>query len=315
MRKLCSHKAGYNQFPSSLTLKHHSYCHLMLIRILTLLIFSVCAGDSSAAETTDLVDSSVGTLPIIITVPHGGMKRVPGVEVRSKPTTQKFNIGTDRGTSEFSKLLIKELSTSLKGEPYVVRADFSRKYIDPNRAPEGAYEVPAAKPIYDTYHSRIREFIAEIKKKFPNGSLLLDIHGHPLPAYDDTFVRGTDNGLSVAKMIEKHGPDSLIGPKSVFGVLQAKGHKVHPPNTPMGKPVEDLRLQGSFTIRTYGSHTEQGIDALQVEMGSKLRSPKVMPELARDFAEAITVFHNTYLVGTPSKTSESSTTSSKETSQ
>jgi N-formylglutamate amidohydrolase len=261
----------------------------MSIRILAFLMVNFLVRDLSAAESTNLIYSKSGDLPILLTVPHGGKETVPGVRVRISGL-----LATDTHTMEMSELLIERLSISLKGKPYVVMAKFSRKYIDANRSAEEAFEDPPAKPVYSDYHNRIRAFITELKKKFPNGALLFDIHGQS--AIPDAFVRGTRNGLTVTKMIKQHGAESLIGPKSIFGVLQSQGYNVFPLNTPLGKPPEDVRFQGGFTVFTYGSHTADGIDAIQLEIGRKLRSSNTTSKIVDDLAEAITIFYKTYLV-------------------
>ena len=96
-------------------------------------------------------------------------------------------IGTIREASAKIAALATRVEKLLGAPPYLVAARFSRKYIDANRIEAEAIESPQAKPVYDAYHEQIRQF------------------------------------RTVAALLEKHGPDALIGPKSVFGAVEAKG--------------------------------------------------------------------------------------------
>jgi len=254
-------------------------------RRLFLALICGLAGPACAADAENLVIARAGNLPILLVAPHGGREAVPGVPVRGSGVTS-----TDARTTELALALAKRLKDVLGAEPYVVAARFSRKYIDANRAEAEAFESPEAKPAYEAYHNRIRAFVSEIRRRFPRGGLLLDIHGQS----DDpgTVSRGTQNGATVAALLRQRGETALVGPQSVFGVLQGKGYTVFPPNTPVGSPREFRKLNGGYTVRTYGSGTPDGIDAIQVEVGRDLRTD---PKFIDALAQAVVVFHKAYL--------------------
>lgn len=240
---------------------------------------------AQSAAASDLVLSRAGTLPILLTVPHGGNRPVPNVPPRTRGITS-----TDGYTIEIAQDVAKHLEASLGARPYLVAARFTRKHIDANRAPAQAYESPHAKAAYDAYHGEIRRFIGEIKERFPKGALLLDLHGQS----DDPAVlhRGTQNGATVAVLLRRHGPDALTGPKSIFGAIAGKGFQVFPPNGPIGFPPEDKRFNGGYTVQQYGSRSAEGIDAIQLEPGRDLRRD---PRFAAALGDAIATFHRAYL--------------------
>lgn len=211
--------------------------------------------------------------------------RVSGISIRTQG--QK---ATDTKTFELTKALGKELNDLFGSTPYVVAAKFRRKYIDANRPEAEAFEDPRAKPLYEDYHAHIREFVNELRKQNSPGALLIDIHGQS----DDvsTVHRGTRDGLTVKRLLKQHGIVSLTGPKSILGKLQAAGYAVFPPNTALGRPLEDRRFRGGYTVITYGSHNSDGIDAIQLEIGSNLRKS---PKFARDLAQAMAAFYKSYL--------------------
>lgn len=254
-------------------------------RFLFALLAAGVAGSALAADLSELILARAGNLPILLTAPHGGDKSVPGVPPRSRGTT-----GTDTHTLEIAQELHAQLAKRLGAQPYLVAARFSRKYIDANRAEAEAIESPAAKPAYEAYHGRIRQFVAEIRQKFPKGGVLIDLHGQA----EEPFVlhRGTRNGRTVAALLEKHGPDALTGPKSILGVVASRRYKVFPPpGAPIGNPEEDRRYNGGHTVATYRSRGGEGLDAIQLELGSILRTDRSFTPV---LADAIAVFYRSY---------------------
>lgn len=116
-------------------------------------------------EETNLVGRHRGTLPVILGCPHNGEKSPAGVPVRSgsDPGCPPIRINGDGHTREITTGVAQRLLDIFGEAPYVVIAEFHRKYIDanrPDRARNCAYEVPDAQQYYDEYHdnpSQLRE--------------------------------------------------------------------------------------------------------------------------------------------------------------
>jgi hypothetical protein len=246
--------------------------------------------DGQAVQTSDLVRVEAGTMPILLTAPHGGTAEVPGVPERT--TGNRLH---DTRTRELTESVLGKLGSMFCERPYSVVALFHRRYIDANRAEAEAYEHPDARPHYLAYHQAVRQFVNDIQARYPQNSILLDIHGQSTGP--DTIYRGTHNTTTVTQLLTRHGPAALIGPNSIFGRLQASGVDVFPSNTPLGQPREDSQWFTGYTIRTYGSHQPDGIDAIQIENGSNLRQSSSLDRLAQQMADAISVFYTTYLQG------------------
>jgi N-formylglutamate amidohydrolase len=260
-----------------------------VIRLFIAVLVWNVAGISNAADADELIISRPGNLPIILTAPHGGQQSVPGAFVRTRGT-----MVTDTNTMELAEGLAKRLRTALGAEPYLVAARFSRKYIDANRAEAEAIESADLKPVYWAYHNRISAYIQEIRQKFPGGALLLDIHGQGEDR--STVHRGTRNGATVAKLLQKHSAAALVGPNSIFGFLQLKGFKVFPPNSPLNDPPEDRRFNGGHTVFTYGGKNPDSIDAIQLEVGTYLRTDSAFID---SLADGIVLFYRNYLGSAP----------------
>jgi hypothetical protein len=108
-------------------------------------------------------------------------------------------------------------------------ARFQRKFIDPNRPPEIAYDSPASASFYEYHHRSIRQFVDEI-------------------------VRGTLNGCAVTRLPARVGIDAVTDPKGLFGQLKTNGFIVFPTNDvlPSGKSED-----GGFNGWLHGREVRQ----------------------------------------------------------
>jgi N-formylglutamate amidohydrolase len=252
----------------------------------TLLQMPLLGVGTALAETPEPWVLSVrGTLPLVLTAPHGGQERVNGVPPRTRGTTAR-----DEGTHVLAEQVATKLSHHLGASPSLVVARFSRQYIDANRPPDEAYEVPAAQAAYNLYHAEIAKHVAALRHTHTH-ALLLDIHGQS--QVPNTTFRGTRTGLTTRRLLDRAGVAALQGPNSLLGALATQGLQVHPP---LGAATlkEDPRYAGGYTVHRYGSHNPDGIDAIQLEFG---RQQRENPQLAGHLTEALARFltHHGYL--------------------
>jgi N-formylglutamate amidohydrolase len=264
-----------------------------MLRLTPLLFLPLPALEQDKAKSPDqLITVRKGTLPIVLSAPHGGRTALVGVAERRGAGVDKFRVVRDDNTAELADKLFAQIEKKLGGKPYLVVAHFERKFVDVNRPPAGAYEDPKAKPFYDAYHQALADFTKEVQKDWGRG-LLLDLHGQGAEA--DAVFRGTANGKSVKALTDRFGQAALTGPKSVLGQLDKQGVRVMPANNADEK--EDKRFNGGHTVRTYGSHDGNAIDAIQLELGGTLRARANLDDTAAKLAEAVRVFAKEYLPG------------------
>ena len=255
---------------------------------------------AQASERTplDLVLAREGTLPIILTAPHGGRHAIPDADPRRAADKSPGPWGgvhttADTETDVLAEGIAAELARITARQPYLVVARFHRRYDDANRPPELALEDPRARPHYDRYHRAIRRFIDEIRRSHPAG-LLVDVHGQSKDP--GVIMRGTLNGRTVERLLRRAGVDGITGPRGVFGQLEAQGFKVFPANhVPPRGTAEDAGFKGGYTVFTYGSHQRDGLDAVQMEFGAAYCRKDVVDRSARDAARAIAGFYEAYL--------------------
>jgi len=263
-------------------------------------IFIAVSGPCVVAQDVtleNLVLTQVGTLPIILTAPHGGREPIPGIpprNVEGKPRGgSKYELGTDRETDVLVQAIAREIRQLTGEDVYLVMAKFQRKLIDANRPPNIAFDNVKAEPYYQYYHQTIRRFIDAIRSSHRAG-LLIDVHGqNKLP---DALVRGTRNGLAIKQLLERSGMKAVTGPEGLFGQLAGNGFTVFPSNdVPASGTSENGVYNGGFTVARYGSHTKSGIDAVQFEFGSKYRQTTELESTAKRAAKSIVGFYSAYL--------------------
>jgi N-formylglutamate amidohydrolase len=223
-------------------------------------------------EETNLVSRHQGTLPVILSCPHDGNESPSGVPERTgegiPATCPPFRTTSDLHTREITEGVAQRLLDVFGETPYVVIAEFDRKFIDANRPAECAFEVPAAQPFYDEYHNTLRDFVDEIRAENGGLGLLFDIHGTGVIDEDPAALYlGTDNGKTVARLL-KADEHALFRRRSLRGFLEAAGHVVSPREPGIR---ETPAVDGGTTVRTYGSSHEDGLDAIQIEIALPLR--------------------------------------------
>ena len=288
-----------------------------LLRMSALLVVGACAASSVVMPDPGLIASAraaegdtaanlvlvrPGTLPILLTVPHGGREVIPGIEERDAGNKagrrvagkwSSFVKGADTDTDLLAQRIAAEIEALTGDTPYVVLAKFRRGYIDANRPPDIALDSPQARPYYERYHEAIRRFVDEIRSKYPAG-LLIDVHGQHLNA--DVVMRGTINGKTVARLIQRAGFDAVTGPKGIFGQLEVHGFTVFPRNdVPPRGTAENAGLNGGYTVAIYGSEARDGIDAVQMEFGTRYRLKAALDDSGRRAGRAIAGFYEAYL--------------------
>lgn len=247
----------------------------------------------STSNIEELVLVERGMLPVMISAPHGGILRISGVPARKgegmQPGPAGFFTGRDGGTEELAQEVVQAIEKKLGARPYSVISRAHRRYLDPNRPAEIAYEDDDAKPAYERYHANCRAHCDEIISKF-RGGLFLDLHGQG--SSSQTVFRGTGNGKTVSRLRERFGEESHTGDSSFFGILDTLGWRVYP--KPYGGR-EQSGFTGGYIVQTYGSHRVEGIDAIQLEFGSEYRNEANRKETAAVLAKAVSRYLEIYV--------------------
>lgn len=265
---------------------------MIVLRLAGLLLLTL---DSivCAAASDEFLRVQQGTLPIVISAPHGGSRSIPGAQERTGEGLTKgpsgFFTGRDTGTEELAIELVHQLELRFDAKPSCVISRVHRRYVDFNRPPEIAVEHDKARVVYDAYHTALRDQCRIVREQHHRG-LLIDLHGQGTSA--DTVFRGTKNGLTATLLQQEFGTAAFSGETSLFGMLKQRGWKVHP--DPLDGR-EQSGFTGGYIVQTYGSHRGHGLDAFQLEFGSRYRSAEARSKTAETLTDAIVEYAGEYL--------------------
>ena len=215
-----------------------------------------------------------GSIPLIISVPHGGM-----LDCEEIPKRSTGIMGIDKGTIKLAEDLIKNLehlSTtyfSIKKTPSYIISYVRRNKLDLNRNKNEAYSSDSshAKILYQFYHSKIKELINYNLKKF-NYSLLIDIHGFEKhkrpPGYRDVeIVLGTQN-LSTFYLEPVLIKDR---DKNLRGEIIKRFLELDIPIAPGHPRRREYILTGGYITQKYGVTNIVGSQTMQIEFSDKIR--------------------------------------------
>lgn len=225
-------------------------------------------------EHRNYFDLGEGNIPLILSVPHGGILECDSIPLRTSGV-----LGIDKGTNEISKILIEQINRTFENEklgfkyPFYIISMVRRSKIDLNRSEDEAYNQNSflAREIYRFYHEKIREWIHNNICKFGR-SLLLDIHGfekdnRPYGFRDVEVILGTNNlGSLYNNPVPKRNWDKNIRGKIIQKMLQlqidiAPGH-------PRRK---EYVLTGGYIITQYGASRIPKSQAIQIELSDRIR--------------------------------------------
>eukprot|EP01129_Flabellula_baltica_P003881 TRINITY_DN13614_c0_g1_i1.p1 TRINITY_DN13614_c0_g1~~TRINITY_DN13614_c0_g1_i1.p1 ORF type:complete len:277 (-),score=46.37 TRINITY_DN13614_c0_g1_i1:34-843(-) len=254
------------------------------------------------------VEIVTGNIPILLTCPHGGRIIPDKVPIRMKPGSIG---GEDYNTALLLDKII-EYCALQDFYPFAVKSHISRTYCDLNRSPEEAYESPSMQSHYEAYHHAIETSIKQMVDCHSEiEPVLFDIHGQNWLV--SMIIRGTADGVTCEKLIERYGEAILTGEESIFGELFSRGYEVDP-FVGVGLesyPKEMSGFNAGFTSWRYSGKDhqkitmiepfEEWISCIQIETGSTFREVGFIDQFARDFAASLVAFYSSLMQKTKTK--------------
>ncbi len=225
-------------------------------------------------DLKDYVEFQKGTIPLIISVPHGGT-----LECENIPKRLQGILGTDGRTIEIAKMLIERIKMKFKKQnlenriPSYVISQVRRSKIDLNREKTKAYIQSSgiAKEIYTIYHKKIKEYVMDNLKLFAR-SLLIDIHGfekakRPPGFRDVEIILGTNNleSFFYNPILKKYWEDNLRG-KIIKNFID-----LNIPIAPGHPKRKEYVLTGGYITKEYGASQIPNSKAIQIEFSDRIR--------------------------------------------
>ena len=170
--KIISQTKPYNSnLKSILTMKK-----ILLLSLYLLALQSNCFSQTKLYGTNSYVEYRVGTLPIVITVPHGGFLTPSLIPDRTcnDPVTV-----TDAYTIETAEKISAALFSATGFYPHIIICNLNRSKLDCNRTlAEGACGNSRAETAWNEYHNFITTAQNAANLQYNNKILLVDLHGH-----------------------------------------------------------------------------------------------------------------------------------------
>ncbi|TXT62658.1 MAG: hypothetical protein BAJALOKI1v1_880007 [Promethearchaeota archaeon] len=215
-----------------------------------------------------------GTLPLIVSIPHGGTVKLEDIPRRENGVT-----GIDKGTIELGKDLITNLEQKIHKKQgitehiYYIISKIHRSRIDLNRPAKEAYHPEAILgcKLYHLYHNKLQEYVVESIKIYGT-ALLLDIHGfesykRPKGFRDVDIILGTNNLRSLFDYpIRKKDWNKNIRGRLIKNLL-----KLEIPIAPARSRREEYVLKGGYITQKYGAAEIKNSKSLQVEFSERIR--------------------------------------------
>jgi len=199
-----------------------------------------------------------GDIPVVLSVPHGGMEEPEGFMIRRSG---------NRRVDMFTLDPALELEVSLKaawGRPYLAAGLLRRCIIDYNRPPEEAFEDPAADRHYRDFHQGLWECIAHARQKH-GACLLLDIHGRVgRGPGQPPVVLGTGNFAGM-------GPEKT---RDICAFIRDQGWEARHDTTGP--------YRGGYIVRRYAD--SRSVYGLQLEINREVRENE---DLRRSFSSSL----------------------------
>jgi N-formylglutamate amidohydrolase len=157
--------------------------------------------------TNNYVEYQVGTLPLVISVPHGGNLE-PGLIPNRTCNNPVYAV--DTFTIETALEINNKLFAATGCYPHMVISHLKRNKLDPNRnLADGACGNPEAILAWDEFHDFIADARNSANQQYNDQTFFVDLHGHGNPIqrielgyllYDDELEL-SDNTLNTTQYI------------------------------------------------------------------------------------------------------------------
>ncbi len=154
----------------------NTYRQIIIFWFTCLLAANAAFSQETLFGTNNYIEYQVGTLPIVISVPHGGYTSPNSIPDR---TCNNPVFATDAFSIELAEKISASLFELTGCYPHIIYNHLKRSKLDCNRnLSDGACGNPEAKIAWNEFHNYIdtAQLIANIK--FNENTIYIDLHGH-----------------------------------------------------------------------------------------------------------------------------------------
>ena len=228
------------------------------------------------------VEIQQGTLPLVISAPHGGIEKPKFMADRTEG-----NLIRDRGVREVAFALADELEWLTGHRPFVVTTRLHRVKLDANRAiEEAAQGNETAEKVWHQYHAALENCTTQAKVIGKGRALILDIHGHAHPEDWVELGYGVDANALAKNDQDLKDAAWIRGPKSLGSFFTAQGLRAVP-SPAIRHPAGKKYFNGGYITRR---HRGEGLRSIQLELPWSLRNAKASQASIAQLAGGISEF-------------------------
>ena len=231
------------------------------------------------------IEYHAGSLPIILSAPHGGWKEPTEISDRTEGTTI-----TDINTYQLTRVIMDTLMARFGGKPHVILCLLERLKLDANRdVDEAAGGNLYAERAWEEYHHYL-DIAKELVTMNHGSGIVFDIHGHgenPDGYYDlrtwlGYLIKGDEldlpdedlnttafkNQSSIKALADSstYAFINILRGETSFGtIMDSLGYACVPSVIDLG-PAGSRYFSGGYITARYGSRDGGIISAIQVEL-------------------------------------------------
>ena len=289
---------------------------LLLILLLMFAIFYANA-QQLIFGTNNFIEYQVGTLPLVISVPHGGTLDPSSIPNR---TCNSPVYATDEFTIE-TAMEIKNKFFEITGcYPHLIISHLKRNKLDPNRnLADGACGNAEAETAWNEFHGFITDARNTANQQHDYKTFFVDLHGHGNPIqrielgyllYDDELAL-SDNTLNTQQYLNYSSIKNLVlnnvnnythaellrGPYSFGSFLENNNFPSVPSqNIPFPGTTSNYFSGGYITANHTCYNIGSPINGLQMELNyNNIRNtPANRTAFALAFTQSILAYFNTH---------------------
>jgi hypothetical protein len=235
--------------------------------------------DIVSKKTLDIyTEVQYGNMPLIISVPHGGVENPSTIPDRTCPN---ITTDTDSKTIELANAIDSVCKADYVFQPYLVINYLKRTKLDQNREIiEATCSNSSIETIWKNYHFSIDTSISKVLNKYPQ-CLFIDLHGHGHTKQrlelgylvSATALRNPSTILpsstSYYNMLQQNlflSSNQFLTTSNSFGTLMANKNFPSVPSMQDVAPlITDEYFDGGYNTKTYTSSIYPKVYGWQME--------------------------------------------------